>query len=111
MPRPKLDAGASFETLPQFLKDSLNRRRYFWRWDTPEKYDRNMRNYLRMLTGLDRNVGRVLGHMPGRAVGHFLHIGIATQRHEPIEHGIDRRPAPLDRDSRLADEPRAVDAC
>jgi lysophospholipase L1-like esterase len=60
MPRPRLDGGDAYESQPRFLKDSLNRRRYAWRWDTPEKYDRNMRNYLRMLTGLDRNVGRIL---------------------------------------------------
>ena len=60
MPRPKLDGGAAHESQPQFLKDSLNRERYFWRWDEPEKYERNLRNYLRMLSGLDRNIGRVL---------------------------------------------------
>ena len=68
MPRPKLDAGASFDTLPQFLKNSLNRRRYSWRWDTPEKYDRNLRNYFRMISGLDRNIGRVLDELQAQGL-------------------------------------------
>jgi len=50
----------SFDSLPEFFKNSMNRDRWFWRWDTPEKYDHNVRNYYRMITGLDRNIGRVL---------------------------------------------------
>jgi arylsulfatase A-like enzyme len=59
----------SFETLPDFLKQSMNRDRWYWRWDTPEKYDRNVRNYYRMISGLDRNIGRVLDaiQMTGRS--------------------------------------------
>ena len=68
MPRPKLDGGPAYESQPDFLKQSLNRRRYAWRWDTPEKYDRNMRNYLRMLSGLDRNIGRVIEALEARGV-------------------------------------------
>ncbi|MBI1368640.1 MAG: sulfatase-like hydrolase/transferase [Planctomycetes bacterium] len=60
MPRPNLDDPTIFEAMPEFLKKSMNRERYFWRWDTPEKYDLNMRNYLRLLTTVDRNVGRVM---------------------------------------------------
>lgn len=66
MPRPRLDGGASYDEQPDFLKSSLNRERYFWRWDTPEKYDRNLRNYFRMLSGLDRNIGRVLEALEAR---------------------------------------------
>ena len=60
MPRPRLDGGTHFDRQPAFLRDSMNRDRYRWRWDEPEKYDRNLRDYFRMLAGLDRNVGRVL---------------------------------------------------
>ena len=38
----------------------MNRIRYRWRWDTPEKYQTNLRNYLRMLAGMDRNIGRMV---------------------------------------------------
>jgi arylsulfatase A-like enzyme len=48
-----------YDSHPQFLKNSLNRVRWHWRWDTPEKYAINMRAYYRMLTGMDKVVGRV----------------------------------------------------
>ncbi|TWT51666.1 sulfatase family protein [Allorhodopirellula solitaria] len=60
MPRPELDGDVYFDAQPEFLRDSIHRDRYYWRWDTPEKYDRNMRNYFRMLSAMDRNIGRVM---------------------------------------------------
>ncbi len=59
MPLPNLSDSKYFESLPDFLKTSMNRERFFWRWDTPEKYQVNMRAYLRMLSGIDRVVGRL----------------------------------------------------
>lgn len=59
MPAPKLSP-EHFEKQPEVLKNSMNRDRYFWRWDTPEKYEMNMRNYLRMISGIDMVIGRVL---------------------------------------------------
>ncbi len=50
----------TFEDLPPFLKQSMNRDRWYWRWDTPAKYEKNVRDYYRLLTAADRNVGRVL---------------------------------------------------
>ena len=49
-----------WQQLPAFFHTSMHRDRYGWRWDTPEKYRHNYVNYCRMLTGLDRNVGRML---------------------------------------------------
>lgn len=60
IPAPRLAASSIFEAHPAFLANSLNRQRYFWRWDTPEKYDKNMRAYYRMMSGMDRVIGRVL---------------------------------------------------
>jgi arylsulfatase A-like enzyme len=60
MPAPRLSDPAIYESQPQHLKASINRARFFWRWDTPEKYQTNLRAYFRMLTGIDRVIGRVL---------------------------------------------------
>jgi len=68
MPPPRLSAPEIFESQPEFLKQSLNRRRYFWRWDTPEKYQKNMRAYFRMISGVDRVVGRVLAALEKEGV-------------------------------------------
>ena len=56
---PRLGDPKYFDMQPDFLKNSLNRIRWFWRWDTPEKYRINMRAYYRMLTGMDGVIGRV----------------------------------------------------
>jgi len=49
-----------WKTLPPFFHDCMHRDRYHWRWDTPEKYQHNVKAYYRMITGFDRNIGRVL---------------------------------------------------
>jgi arylsulfatase A-like enzyme len=59
IPAPRLSDPAIFANHPEFLKTSMNRKRYFWRWDTPEKYQKNMRAYFRMLSGIDRVIGRI----------------------------------------------------
>lgn len=59
-PAPRLGDPAIFDAHPTFLKESMNRVRYHWRWDTPEKYQKNMRAYYRMLSGVDVMVGRML---------------------------------------------------
>ncbi|MBH53124.1 MAG: acetylglucosamine-6-sulfatase [Opitutaceae bacterium] len=60
MPEPRLNDPAIYEKHPDFLKQGVNRERFFWRWDTPEKYQANMRAYFRMLSGLDQAIARVL---------------------------------------------------
>ena len=59
MPPPLYSEPAVYESQPAYLKKSLNRQRYFWRWDTPEKYQTNLRAYYRMISGIDHVVGRV----------------------------------------------------
>ncbi|MDB4614343.1 sulfatase [bacterium] len=63
VPPPRLNAVAIYDQQPQFLKDSINRERFFWRWDTAEKYQINMRAYFRMLSGIDHVVGRVMSKL------------------------------------------------
>jgi arylsulfatase A-like enzyme len=59
-PPPRLGDPAIFQAMPEFLKQSLNRERFFWSYDTPEKYQANLRAYHRMISGLDREIGRVV---------------------------------------------------
>jgi len=62
MPTPNLADEIYFKAMPQFLQDEdeLSRARYFWRWDTPEKYQTNMRAYYKMITGIDNAIARLL---------------------------------------------------
>ncbi|MFC7335661.1 sulfatase-like hydrolase/transferase [Haloferula chungangensis] len=57
---PRLGDPEIFEKLPEFLQTSITRERYFWRWNTPEKYQTNIRAYYRMVTGIDNAIGRFL---------------------------------------------------
>jgi arylsulfatase A-like enzyme len=64
IPDPPLSEPAFFEALPEFLKEaSLNRVRWYWRFDTPEKAREMTRGYLRMITGVDAAIGRILGEL------------------------------------------------
>jgi choline-sulfatase len=60
MPAPRLNDPAIVERHPDFLKQSINRERFFWGYDTPEKYQTNVRAYFRMITGIDRGIARVV---------------------------------------------------
>jgi choline-sulfatase len=57
---PRLNDPAIFESQPDFLKTTINRERFFWRWNTDLKYRTNMRAYLRMVSGIDNAIGRFL---------------------------------------------------
>ena len=62
-PMPKHDTEEYRKTLPGFFTNpdtSMNRYRYYWRWDTKEKYQKNMQAYARMTTGIDTIVGRMV---------------------------------------------------
>lgn len=54
---------AFFEALPEFLRTGLNRQRWHWRFDTPEKRERMLRGYYRLLSGVDRSIGRLLAEL------------------------------------------------
>ncbi len=57
---PRLGDPAIFDDLPDFLKTTINRERYFWRWNTDQKYQTNMRSYYRMVSGIDGAIGRFM---------------------------------------------------
>ena len=57
---PRLRDPEIFNAQPNFLQTTINRERYFWRWNTPQKYQTNMRAYYRMVSGIDGAIGRFL---------------------------------------------------
>ncbi|MEM9281861.1 MAG: sulfatase-like hydrolase/transferase [Verrucomicrobiota bacterium] len=60
MDPPRLNDPEIFESQPDFLKTSITRERFFWRWNTKEKYETNLRAYYRMVTGIDQAIGRFM---------------------------------------------------
>ena len=57
---PRLNDPSIFDSLPGFLRTTINRERYFWRWNTLTKYATNMRAYYRMVSGIDGAIGRFM---------------------------------------------------
>ena len=51
---------SAFEALPDFLQESMNRDRWQWRWHSNFQRERNTRDYYRLLSAADRNLGRAV---------------------------------------------------
>ena len=60
IPPPVLSDPAFFDNLPEFFKKSMNRRRWYWRFDNREKYQSMVKGYYRMISGIDMALGRLL---------------------------------------------------
>ncbi|HEX4149484.1 MAG TPA: sulfatase/phosphatase domain-containing protein, partial [Pirellulales bacterium] len=60
MPVPPLATDEAFRRLPSFVQESEGRRRWQRRFDTPERNQSILRDYYRLITGLDREVGRIV---------------------------------------------------
>ena len=60
IPEPVNSDPAFFEAQPEFLKTSLFRERWHWRFDTPEKFQRMMKGVYRMVSGVDVVIGKIL---------------------------------------------------
>lgn len=65
---PPLSDPAFFAGLPPFQQRSLNRIRWRWRFDSPAKHARMVRDYCAMITGVDRAVGRLLDELQARGL-------------------------------------------
>ena len=67
IPPPPLSDPAFFAGLPEFQRDSMNRDRWRWRFDDEEKRIRMTRGYLRMITGVDEVLARIVDSLGDRA--------------------------------------------
>lgn len=65
VPVPALATDAALNNLPPFLQKTENegRKRWTWRFDTPEKYQEMMKNYYRLCTEVDTACGRILDEL------------------------------------------------
>lgn len=67
-PVPATMDDAFFAKLPQFLRASESRTRFRWRFDEPDKYQRMVRGYHRMIRGVDAAVGRLRAELVQRGL-------------------------------------------
>jgi arylsulfatase len=70
IPTPKTATEKHFKALPPFLSTEENegRVRWHWRFDTPEKYQRYMKAYYRMLTEEDLAIGDIIAELKREGV-------------------------------------------
>lgn len=58
-PVPVTNEDKYFSALPIEIQKGFNRTRWYWRFDTQEKYQKNMRGYYRMITEIDDEIGLI----------------------------------------------------
>lgn len=70
IPVPKTATNQALKALPPFISDEENegRNRWHWRFDSPEKYQRYMKAYYRMLTEMDLAIGKIIQELKAQGV-------------------------------------------
>ncbi len=63
IPAPKTANAQAFEALPEFIRRSEGRTRWQRRFNTPERYQDSVKNYYRLITGVDHLVGRIMSRL------------------------------------------------
>lgn len=58
-PDPLLKEEKYFLDQPDYVRTGENRNRWYWRYDTPEKYQKSMAGYYRMISEIDLEIGKI----------------------------------------------------
>lgn len=68
MPGPELGEDSYFAAQPAFVREGFNRVRWHWRYDTPEKYQHSVKGYYRMISGIDREIGKIRAQLEAKGL-------------------------------------------
>lgn len=91
IPVPKTATDEHFKRLPPFVGNEKNegRRRWHWRFDSPEKYQQYMKAYYRLATEVDAVCGRMLDELKKQGVlDQTLIIFTTDNGYFHAEHGL-----------------------
>jgi arylsulfatase len=90
IPVPPNATEESWKRLPPFFDEkNEGRNRFTRRFDTPEKYQRMMKNYYRLITGIDTTCGRLLDELEKQGIlDHTLVIFTSDNGYFHGEHGL-----------------------
>ncbi|NBV20667.1 MAG: DUF4976 domain-containing protein [Proteobacteria bacterium] len=80
-----------WQKLPAFFRDTKNesRRRWQWRFDTPERYQSYTKDYFRLISGMDRSIGVILDHLRTQGLaGNTVVVFTADNGYFLGEHGL-----------------------
>lgn len=68
IPNPRTATPAAWEALPAFLRNSEGRTRWQDQFATPEMGQKSLKDYYRLITGMDRAVGEIVAALEARGV-------------------------------------------
>ena len=90
IPVPATATQEAWERLPDFFdRENEGRNRWYWRFDTPEKFQRMMKNYYRMATEVDAVCGKVIAKLEEQGVlDNTLVIFTTDNGYYHAEHGL-----------------------
>jgi arylsulfatase len=91
VPLPRTATDEHFKKLPYFIGNEQNegRRRWHWRFDTPEKYQEYMKNYYRLASEVDGVCGRVVAELENQGLlDKTLIIFTTDNGYFHAEHGL-----------------------
>lgn len=58
-PKAQISSKKYFEEQPEYVKTGENRTRWYWRYDSPEKFQHSMKGYYRMISEVDLEIGKI----------------------------------------------------
>ena len=59
IPEPLMKEDSYFQAQPEYVRTGENRTRWYWRFDTPEKYQHSVKGYYRMISEVDAEIGKI----------------------------------------------------
>ncbi len=89
IPLPKLATEEAFNRLPEFVQKSEGRARWGWRFDEPQKAQGILRDYYCLITGMDREVGRIVEALEKKGVaGNTIIVFTADNGYALADRGL-----------------------
>ena len=90
IPVPTNATEKSWQNLPEFFnEENEGRNRWHWRFDSPEKFQRMMKNYYRLVTEVDTACGRILAKLEAQGIlDNTLVIFTTDNGYYHAEHGL-----------------------
>jgi arylsulfatase A-like enzyme len=102
IPVPRTAGEKYFRLLPEFVQKSEGRVRWQRRFATPEMFQRNVKDYYRLITGMDREVGRILAALRQRKLeDNTLLVFTSDNGHFLGEHGLAGKWLPYEESIRV----------
>lgn len=68
IPEANISSDGYFNKLPQIVKDGYNRSRWYWRYDTTEKYQHSVKGYYRMIAGIDNEIKKIRAKLDAKGI-------------------------------------------